>query len=80
MMKNSKLKNEGTCYCDKCQTITPYSTYTVPDMGGWVDGRHYVFAGKQARCNICTKMVFPEEIKKFNQKILDEVASGVCLH
>lgn len=81
MIKNNKPENVGTCYCDKCQTITPYSTYTVPDMGGWKNGRHFVFTGKQARCNICTKMVFPTEIKNYNERMLNETASREnCVH
>ena len=44
-------------------------------MGGWKDGMHFVFAGKQARCNICTKMVFPTEIKNYNERMLNQAAS-----
>ena len=75
MIKTDHLENEGTCYCDNCQRITPYSTYAVRDMGGWKDGMHFVFAGKQARCNICTKMVFPTEIKNYNERMLNQAAS-----
>ena len=50
-------------------------------MGGWKNGRHFVFTGKQARCNICTKMVFPTEIKNYNERMLNETASREnCVH
>ena len=74
MIKSNELENEGICYCDNCRKKTPYSTYTVRDMGGWKDGAHYIFVGKQARCNICTKMVFPTEIKDYNERMLNETA------
>ena len=74
------MEYEGFCYCSNCGKKTPYSTYTVPDLGGWKDGMRYTFSGKQARCSICTKMVFPEKIKEYNQKMLDEAARHALVH
>lgn len=71
MLKLSELAESRKCYCVKCKRNTPYSIYDVSDLKGSFNNHKYTFAGKQARCVVCGKMVFPEEIQEYNNKQFD---------
>ncbi len=72
MNKKDVFDSKRKCFCVNCGKEVTYSVQKVPDMGGWHNGYRYLFEGKEGRCDICGKMLFPEWIIEYNHKAFNE--------
>ena len=70
------LSRERKCYCDGCRKQRKYYVYDVSDIPGRAGDGFIRFPGKMARCMVCHSMVFPEEIKEFNETAYKHAVSA----